>query len=611
MLIMRPAVRRQRVRLGAAILLTAAIVLGAALAVPGACRSATAAKPAPVLVKELPISGGLPIMPKPDTLARQPAAGALLANEPGSPITLDAGMRFSMAGVVCDTPEDAGQVVLRLRTSNDGLSWSRWHEAALGRSAHAGQSFTEPLWTGAARYLQVSARAASARAPVALANGRVVVIDSDPQASTSVAVEAAARQAAAPKVAEGSAAHPAQPTIVTRQQWGADESLRSGAPTYATVKMAFVHHTASGNDYRQADVPAIVRGIYAYHTQGLGWNDIGYDLLVDRFGIIYEGRYGGITRGVVGAQVLGFNTGSTGVAVIGTYTSAPPPTAAVTALENLLAWKLSLSGVDPLAAVTMTCGSTEKFKAGTTVSLPVIAGHRDANYTECPGDALYALLPTIRTTVARLIEPTPWIVTLRLSSAAVPANKAVTYCGSVARSEGAPGSGAVTIQRRPASGGAWAAWREAPLDAGGAYSLVVKMMNSNTWQFRARMPAATGTLTGYSSSQALVVQRADLPKWRVTLGLSTTSVPAGSLVSISGAVKTASGRPGSGAVTIQRRPASGGSWHTWRTAALGARGVYALTVRIVNRNTWQLRSLMAGTAANLAGYSPSRGLRIL
>jgi len=184
-------------------------------------------------------------------------------------------------------------------------------------------------------------------------------------------------------------------------------------------------------------------------------------------------------------------------------------------------------------------------------------------------------------------------------------------------SRGAPPAGAMSAcpakRRRRCSGrgGAWAAWREAPLDAGGAYSLVVKMMNSNTWQFRARMPAATGTLTGYSSSQALVVQRADLPKWRVTLGLSTTSVPAGSSVSFSGAVKTASGRPGSGAVTIQRRPASGGSWHTWRTAALDARGVYALTVRIVNRNTWQLRSLMAGTAANLAGYSPSRGLRIL
>ncbi len=85
--------------------------------------------------------------------------------------------------------------------------------------------------------------------------------------------------------------------IVTRAQWGADESLRRGSPSYATVKMAFVHHTDTGNDYTAADAPAIVRAIYAYHTQTLGWSDIGYDFLIDRFGTIYEGRYGGVARG--------------------------------------------------------------------------------------------------------------------------------------------------------------------------------------------------------------------------------------------------------------------------------------------------------------------------
>src|SRR5450759_3915908 len=125
--------------------------------------------------------------------------------------------------------------------------------------------------------------------------------------------------------------------------------------------MAFVHHPAGRNDSPHADAPAIVR-------------------------TIYEGRYGGVTEGVVGAQVLGFNTGSTGISVIGTYISEAPPAAAVTSLENLLAWKLSLGGLDPFGSAKMTCGSTEKFKAGATVTLPVIAGHRDANYTECPGD---------------------------------------------------------------------------------------------------------------------------------------------------------------------------------------------------------------------------------
>ena len=69
--------------------------------------------------------------------------------------------------------------------------------------------------------------------------------------------------------------------------------------------MAFVHHTASGNDYSRAEAPAIMRGVYAYHTRSLHWSDIGYNFLVDRYGTIYEGRYGGMTKGVIGAQVAG------------------------------------------------------------------------------------------------------------------------------------------------------------------------------------------------------------------------------------------------------------------------------------------------------------------
>ncbi len=236
--------------------------------------------------------------------------------------------------------------------------------------------------------------------------------------------------------------------------------------------MAFVHHTDTDNDYTAADAPAIVRGIYAYHTQTLGWNDIGYNFLIDRFGTMYEGRYGGVARGVVGAQVLGFNTGSTGISVIGTYTDAAPPAAAMASLERLLAWKLSLGGLDPLGTARMTCGSTQKFKAGAIVTLPVIAGHRDANNTECPGDALYAQLPAVRSAVALLMAPVPWTVTLTISATSVPANSTVTYAGTVTGAAGVPVAGVVTVQRRPATGGAWTSWRTATLSAAGAYSFV-------------------------------------------------------------------------------------------------------------------------------------------
>ncbi len=88
-----------------------------------------------------------------------------------------------------------------------------------------------------------------------------------------------------------------QPTIFSRAQWGADERMRSaGSLRYGTVEAGFVHHTVNTNAYTRDDVPGILRSIYAYHTRSLGWSDIGYNFLVDRFGRIWEGRYGGVTR---------------------------------------------------------------------------------------------------------------------------------------------------------------------------------------------------------------------------------------------------------------------------------------------------------------------------
>ena len=105
---------------------------------------------------------------------------------------------------------------------------------------------------------------------------------------------------------------PAEPPIVTRAGWGADEALRSGAPLYGVVRCAFVHHTVNGNTYSRSQAPALVRGIYYYPRRSNGWRDIGYNFLIDRFGTIYEGRYGGVAKAVIGAQVLGFNSMSTG-----------------------------------------------------------------------------------------------------------------------------------------------------------------------------------------------------------------------------------------------------------------------------------------------------------
>ena len=198
------------------------------------------------------------------------------------------------------------------------------------------------------------------------------------------------------------------PPIQDRSTWAARAPKKT--PDYApTVKMAFVHHTVTANDYAQADVPAILRSIQAYHMDTNGWDDIGYNFLVDRFGTIWEGRDGGITKAVVGAQTEGFNTGSTGVAVLGDFSNVPAPNEAVQAVGALLGWKLPLHGVDPIGKATMTSMGNPNYPSGKTAQFDVVSGHKDGYPTACPG-MMYDQLGHIRQdaeAVAGIATPYP------------------------------------------------------------------------------------------------------------------------------------------------------------------------------------------------------------
>ncbi|MFE2293484.1 N-acetylmuramoyl-L-alanine amidase [Streptomyces sp. NPDC059452] len=194
-----------------------------------------------------------------------------------------------------------------------------------------------------------------------------------------------------------------RPKIVTRKGWGADEKLRERNFAYTkTVKAAFVHHSATGNNYTCQQAPSVLRSIYRYHVKSSGWRDFGYNFAVDKCGNIYEGRAGGVTKAVLGAHTLGFNTNTMGIAVLGTYSSSNPPAAAVTAVSKLTAWKLGLFGANPKGKVTLVSGGSNKYKAGVQVSMNVISGHRDGFATECPGARLYKKLGTARTSSAKL-----------------------------------------------------------------------------------------------------------------------------------------------------------------------------------------------------------------
>jgi hypothetical protein len=199
-----------------------------------------------------------------------------------------------------------------------------------------------------------------------------------------------------------------RPTIVTRAGWGADEKIReAGDPEYADkINAVFVHHTDTAAAYDCKDSASIVRWVYTYHVTSNKWRDVGYNFLVDKCGTVFEGRYGGTDLPVIGAHTYGFNTRSTGIAVLGSFPDDKGATTAIStsmlgSVAAVAAWKLGMYGVAPNPATktaTLVEGAKDSppFVLNKTYSFLPISGHRDGFATACPGANLYAKLPTIR-----------------------------------------------------------------------------------------------------------------------------------------------------------------------------------------------------------------------
>ena len=289
-----------------------------------------------------------------------------------------------------------------VRTREPGRDWSPWEFAPYDAEhrpeedetqAGSGRVGTEPVAVGRVESVQAKVVSAGDVLPNDL---RLSLVDpgtpssneeEEPELGTDEDAEAGAVMAA------GGASIPPRPRVFSRAQWGADERLRDrGSLRYGTVRAGFVHHTVNANDYARDDVPAIIRGIYAYHTRSLGWSDVGYNFLVDRFGRIWEGRYGGIGRAVVGAHTLGYNEQSFAMAAIGNLETRAPTAALIDAYAKLFAWKLALHRVAADDRRRMVAGDV----------FPAISGHRDAGQTACPGRYLYAKLGDIRRAARRI-----------------------------------------------------------------------------------------------------------------------------------------------------------------------------------------------------------------
>jgi hypothetical protein len=267
----------------------------------------------------------------------------------------------------------SASATVRIRVSADGEKWSEWITPAM--DADSDRNLTAITHFGAPqRFIEYA-------------------FDGTVDGVTVTTFPASARSIAATQVSG----------IRTRVEWGCPEGEQSPqwTPAYSKVTHAVVHHTAGANSVPDWD--AEVRSIWHLHTFTNGWGDIGYNYLIDPNGVVYEGRAGG--DGAIGAHFSCRNTNTVGIALLGTYTDVTPTSAALASLESVLAELCQKNAIAPLSMMV---------HAPTQLLLPTIIGHRDGNpstttcsKTECPGDVLYALLPSIRSDVAARLPAPP------------------------------------------------------------------------------------------------------------------------------------------------------------------------------------------------------------
>jgi hypothetical protein len=358
-----------------------------------------------------------------------------------------------------------GDVEIRVRRRSG--RWSGWVPLAV-HGDHApdtgtGERASDPVWTGGSDELQLRAGAPVRR------ELRVHL----------VAVPASARRRVRRRpVARAAQLGPEAPPVIPRSAWGGDRIRPRRAASYGDVQVAFVHHTVTTNAYGPGDSAAIVLGIAKYHRDTNGWDDIGYNFLVDRFGQVFEGRAGGIDQPVIGAQAQGYNSGSTGVAVLGTFTQGGIPAAALEAVARVVGWKLSVHGVPVEGKVGLVSGGGDlnRYPAGRLVTFERISGHRDGDATSCPGAGLYAQLPEIRRRARRhafaLLPGTFAQASLAAAARRVRYGSQAIFSGVVHRADGVLAAGEqVLVQKRGRT--RWVTLARATTDAQGAWSASV------------------------------------------------------------------------------------------------------------------------------------------
>ncbi len=381
----------------------------------------------------VPTTTRTPVTPVLTSIPAQAVVGAQSTTVGGSTVLAEVPARdtatFNLVGA--SWTKLSGQVTLQVQTRS-ATGWSDWTDLSTEDSAVASDlvpasganSVGDPLFVGDSTGVALRA--------VGGTGASITGLTAKTVASPAVADDSHLATVTAQSISTGVP----QPSIISRAGWGADESLRTSCSngTYdTTIKAAVIHHTDGSNDYTAAQSASIVRGIYAYHVQANGWCDIGYNFLIDKYGQIFEGRFGGIDKPVHGAHAGSWNTDTMGVSFMMNTMTVQPSDASMASAVSLLAWKLAGFYRDPEGSTTV---------AG--VNLPVIFGHGDVMATACPGTYLRARLQELRDRTRDQIAGRDKTTLYNFWAAA--GGEASTY-GPVAQLERTVGAGrAVTFQ---------------------------------------------------------------------------------------------------------------------------------------------------------------------
>jgi hypothetical protein len=450
--------------------------------------------------------------------------------------------------------------------------WSEWLRVHLG---HEGSRMSDPIWTGPAHAFELR----STRSP---AGSRVVLVDAGHGASASAKRYVDAQLPAAA----------GQPKVIARSSWATAACHPRVPAIFGAVDLAFVHHTVTTNAYRPSQSARMVRAICLFHKYGNGWNDIGYNFVVDRYGQIFEARAGGIDEAIVGAQAGGYNVYSTGIALLGNHTYHGPPRRAFDALGRLLAWKLAVHGIEPPGTVTVKVTRAgapySRYRAGAHVTLKRVSGHRDGDATTCPGAGMYRQLPRLRQVVRNHVDSVGALAIAGQGSA--PGNVTVGGTLSVA---GLPIAGAtVEVQRRSTTAGP-ATLGTAVTDASGAWSASVPLATN------AKMRAVYRGDIEHPAVVSAGLDAAVPPQ--IVLATAAPQGPPGGVIPFTGTVTPVKPRI---SIVIAKQQLDG-SFATVRTIAVrpDGDGAFERTIGFPEAGQYQVLAHSAADDANALGTS--------